>query len=63
MNPNGVAEAGVALLDLSTGVEEFVAGHPAYLMGVRHHSPALAACVPALPQAAAPDTLAVETAE
>ncbi|MDX6742785.1 vWA domain-containing protein [Actinocorallia sp. A-T 12471] len=41
-------------------VEALAGGARPYLLGVRHHSPALAAVVPALLEAAAPDVVCVE---
>ncbi|MFF4319051.1 DUF5682 family protein [Streptomyces sp. NPDC001568] len=43
-----------------TAVEALAASRAPYLLGVRHHSPALAAVVPALLEAAEPEVLCVE---
>ncbi|MEU7002151.1 DUF5682 family protein [Nonomuraea sp. NPDC046570] len=47
-------------LDPVAAVEELVACRSPYLVGVRHHSPVLAAAMPALLEAAAPDAVLVE---
>ncbi|MCX5195220.1 DUF5682 family protein [Streptomyces sp. NBC_00249] len=46
--------------DPRTAVEALAASRAPYLLGVRHHSPALAAVVPALLEAADPEVLCVE---